>query len=223
MSEPTLEELLADLESDDEADRRYAAEDLSELKDPASIPALVKALEDTVVAVREAAAEALIAVGTEAVCERVAEFLDVDNTALRNYAVEILERLRAVSMNTCVKLYASPSHDIRKIAIDALGKNEATRDSEAMDTVTAALDDPHVNVSAAAAEALGRLGGSAALDALSKHIGLHPWLDGTVFLALAQIGGYEAKHILDQVDEKELSAEGAYAHRAALTLMQEED
>ena len=121
---------MLNLDSEDEADRRYAAEDLGELRNPAAIPKLVKTLRDPVIAVREAAADALINIGGEKVCEAIVPLLDHDDATLRNLALEVLERLHADSIEACIELYNSESNDLRKVAIDTLGKIEEVREHE---------------------------------------------------------------------------------------------
>jgi len=79
-----INELLGGLRSEDATERRYAAEDLGGLNDPAAVQALVKTLEDPVVGVRGAAAESLLAIGGRQVCEKVIPLLDPGSTSLRN-------------------------------------------------------------------------------------------------------------------------------------------
>ncbi len=215
MAEPTLQELLEELAGSDAEARRYAAEDLGDLGDPAAVEALVGALRDPAVAVREAAAEALIAIGGEAVCRAVLPLLDDDDSAVRNLALEVFEKLRVEAIPASIELYGSASHDLRKIAVDTLGKIEETRETEGYGLLLRALDDPHINVAAAAAEALGRLGGSAAITALGGAVGRHPWLDATIFLSLARIGTPEAVAKLAEIEVEELSGDARYALRAA--------
>jgi len=215
MDGPTLEEMLEELANGDEEERRFAAEDLGDIGDPAAVAGLVAALRDHVVAVREAAADALIAIGGDLVCQAVLPLLDDDDATVRNLALEVFERLWARAIPACIELYSSPSHDLRKIAVDTLGKIEETRDTEGIAVLVSALDDPHINVATAACEALGRLGGKEAVKALSGHLGRHPWMDSSIFLSLAKIGSQEAREALQKVREGGLQPEAAYALRAA--------
>ncbi|MBW2091439.1 MAG: HEAT repeat domain-containing protein [Deltaproteobacteria bacterium] len=213
--DPTLHELLNDLVNGDEIKRRYAAEDLGDLGDSSTVPALAAALRDRAIAVREAAAEALITIGDDAVCQAMLPLLDDDDSAVRNLATEVFERLRAVAIPACIELYSSSSHDLRKIAVDTLGKIEETRKTEGFATLVTALDDPHINVATTACEALGRLGGTEAVEALSGRIGRHPWMDSTIFLSLARIGTSEARAVLQKAKEESLQPEAAHALQAA--------
>ena len=215
MGEPTLHELIEELKNGTAEERRFAAEDLGDLGDPSAVDALTAALRDEDVAVREAAADALIAIGGDAVCQAVVPLLDDDDTSVRNLALEVFERLRAGAISACVDLYASPSHDLRKIAVDTLGKIEETRETAGFETLVTALDDPHVNVATAACEALGRLGGEDAVAALTQHIGRHPWMDSTIFLSLARIGTQDAREALEGIDAESVGPEARYALMAA--------
>ena len=215
MAEPTLKELLEDLANGTAEDRRFAAEDLGDLGDPVAVDALVAALEDEDVAVREAVGDALVSIGGPTVCKAVVPLLDHDEAPVRNLALEVFERLRADAIDACIELYSSSSHDLRKIAVDTLGKIEETRESDGFATLVAALDDDHVNVSAAACEALGRLGGAGAVNALAEHVGRHPWMDSTIFLSLARIGSQEARDALDSFQEEGLAPEARHVLRAA--------
>lgn len=215
MTEPTLNELLEELAAGTAEDRRFAAEDLGDMGDPRAVDALVTALRDEDVAVREAVAEALISIGGATVCQAVVPLLDDEDAPVRNLALEVFERLRSESIDACIGLYSSSSHDLRKIAVDTLGKIEETRESEGFVTLISALDDPHVNVATAACEALGRLGGEGAVSALLEHIGRHPWMDSTIFLSLARIGSREARDALERVEERGLEPEARYALKAA--------
>ena len=215
MNEPTLEKMLEELVNGGEEIRRFAAEELGETGDSDAVPGLTAALRDDSVAVREAAADALIAIGGEPVCHAMLPLLDDDDAAVRNLALEVFQRLWAHAIPACIELYASSSHDLRKIAVDTLGKIEETRKSEGFSTLVSALDDPNINVAQAACEALGRIGGKDAVKALADHVGRHAWMDSTIFLSLAKIGSPEAKKELEKVRPEKLEPDILYALKAA--------
>jgi len=205
-----INELLGGLRSEDATERRYAAEDLGGLNDPAAVQALVKTLEDPVVGVREAAVESLIAIGGREVCEKVIPLLDSEDASLRNYALEILEDLGADAIESLVGLCDSPSSDIRKFALDVLGKIGELCGVNAIGVITSRLDDENVNVAGAAAEALGRIGDPASIPALAGHLGGPPWLQCNVLNAIAQIGGEEARGVISRIDPEQLAPEARY-------------
>src|ERR1017187_6539793 len=104
--------LIEQLSSSDPAPRRFAAEDLGDLHDAGAVPALVVAVGDPEVAVREAAADALIAIGGQAVCENVAPLLEAEDVAVRNYAIEVLEGVGPEAIGVLVAACNSASPDV---------------------------------------------------------------------------------------------------------------
>jgi HEAT repeat protein len=197
--------LIEKLASPDPATRRYAAEDLGDLHDARAVPALVQSVKDPEVAVREAAVDALVAIGGQAVCENVAPLLETEDAAVRNYAIEILERVGPESIDFLVAACNSASPDVRKFALDILGKVARGCAGRCLETVAALLDDVNANVAGSAAEALGQMGDSRATPYLANHLGGPPWMQLCVFSALSQIGGETALKALCSVDGGQLS------------------
>jgi HEAT repeat protein len=219
MSNLKIEMLIDALKKGDDEKRRYAAEDLGDLKIRESIPFLVEALRDSSVAVQEAVVDSLISIGGKEVCESIISLLDDDDASVRNLAREVFEGMGDVVLEYCDRLYLSTSHDLRKIAIDTLGKIESTKYSKSFATILKALDDTHINVVQAACEALGKLNSEQAVEFLKKHIGRHPWIDATIFLSLGRIGTCEAREILEKIDSDTLSPEAAFALKVALEMV----
>ena len=197
--------LIEQLASLDPTARRYAAEDLGDLHDARAVPALVEALSDLEVAVREAAVDALVVIGGQAVCEHVAPLLETEDVALRNYAIEILERVGPESIDVLVAGCNSASPDVRKFALDILGKVAGGCAGECLEAVVALLGDDNPNVAGSAAEALGHIGDARATPYLAKHLDDPPWMQLCVFSALSQIGGEAALEALSSVDVGHLS------------------
>ncbi|WP_457574500.1 HEAT repeat domain-containing protein [Desulfolithobacter sp.] len=214
-----LQELLSNLHSTSVTTRRYAAEDLGDSGRQEAVPALAETLRDPEVAVREAAANALIQIGGEAVCQEMIPLLDDEKASVRNLALEVFEQMKPIAIPFCIELYGSSSHDLRKIAIDTLGKIEETRETLGFKTLMEALEDPHVNVATAACEALGRLGSDEAVHALSHHMGRHPWMDATIILSLARIGSATARQALSDIDPDSLDPASRYALQEAISMI----
>ena len=219
MPDLEIKTLIDELKNGNDEERRYAAEDLGELRLKEAVPHLVEALRDNSVAVQEAAVDSLISIGGKEVCEAVIPLLDDDDASVRNLAREVFEGMGDVVLEYCDRLYLSSSHDLRKIAIDTLGKIESTKYCKYLETVLKALDDEHINVIQAACEALGKLGSEEAVEPLKKHLGKHPWIDSTIFLSLGRIGTYEAREILEKIDPDTLSPEAAFALKVALEMV----
>jgi HEAT repeat protein len=210
-------EMLELLKSPDAADRRFAAGELGYAAHTAAVPALLAALADESVPVREAAADALMSIGGEAVCRPVMELLHSDDAPLRNYAVEILESLPADDVQPLAVLAVSPSADVRKFVVDVLGRVSGIENTPAYDCLLGALADVNVNVAAAAAEAVAQIAQPAAIDALAGQLGRHGWLDATLLLAIAQIGGPEAREALSSVSPAALGPEAGHAYALAVS------
>ena len=197
--------LIEQLASLDPTTRRYAAEDLGDLHDARAVPALVEAVRDPEVAVREAAVDALVAIGGQAVSEHVAPLLETEDVALRNYAIEILERVGPESIDVLVAACNSASPDVRKSALDILGKVARGCAGKCLEAVAALLCDDNPNVAGSAAEALGHMGDSRAIPYLTNHLGDPPWMQLCVFSALSQIGGETALKALSSADVGQMS------------------
>jgi HEAT repeat protein len=208
--------LIEQLASLDPTTRRYAAEDLGDLHCARAVPALVEAIRDPEVAVREAAVDALVAVGGKAVSEQVAPLLETEDAALRNYAIEILERVGPESIDVLVAACNSASPDVRKSALDILGKVARGSAGKCLEAVAARLGDDNPNVAGSAAEALGRMGDSQVIPHLTKHLGDPPWMQLCVFSALSQIGGEAALKALSSVEVGQMSPVTKHFYDAAL-------
>jgi HEAT repeat protein len=208
--------LIEQLANLDPTARRYAAEDLGDLRDSRAVAALVEAMSDPEVAVREAAVDALVVIGGKAVCDHVAPLLETEDVALRNYAIEILERVGLESIDVLVAGCNSASPDVRKSALDILGKVARGCAGECFEAVVARLGDDDPNVAGSAAEALGNMGDSRATPYLAEHLGDPPWMQLCVYSALAQIGGEAALKALSSVDAGQLSPSTKHFYDIAL-------
>ncbi len=203
-------ELLAALADGDALRRRQAAQDLGELGDVAAVPGLIAALADPVVAVRESAVDGLVAVAMPEVAWQVATLLDSQDAALRNYGQEILEGLGTASVEALMERLVSPSSDVRKFAVDVLGRIGEVSEIRATGILCGMLGDANPNVAGAAAEALGRVGDKRALPALVQHLRGEPWLQCCVLYAIARIGGEAALAALADIDSQSLLPEVAH-------------
>lgn len=214
-----LRGLVEALGDGDAVTRRHAAEDLGELGDIAALPALLRALEDPVVAVRESAADAVAAMGRPEAAQAAAGLLDSDEASLRNLGQEILTALGPVAVESLTACLGSPASDVRKFALDALGRIGEVSEIHATQLLCAMLGDPNINVAGAAAEALGRVGDKSALPALAARLDGEPWLQCCVLYAMARIGGQAVGDALAAVEARNLSPEVAHALSLAKTML----
>ncbi len=203
-----INQLIQDLYSDDEAARRFAVEDLGDIRDTRGIPPLVKLLSDASAGIREPVVDALSLIGKvegEAVVLAMLPALRSEDTPLRNAACEVLRNVGELSVTHLGKLLSDDDKDVRKFAVDVLA---LIASPAAGDTLTKALDDVNINVAAAAAEALGQIKCGAAVEALTSSLQANGWVRCSVARSLGQIGGTEALLALNNLvgDEDEMVA-----------------
>ncbi len=213
------EKLLEQLVSPDETERRYAAEDLAEFKDEGVIGALIKAVEDPVRAVCEAAVESLIAIGGAEVCRSAIPLLPSEDARVRNYAIEILEKVGDTDLEAIIMLLKDDDHDVRKFASDILGFLVEIGGEDAFLPLAKTLEDESLNVAAAAAEALGRLGNPKAIPFLLRQLQRESWMQCNVIGAIAEIGGPGAIEALSNISRAELTEEALYYLETALQML----
>lgn len=159
--------ILEDLASRDDEIRRLAVERLSALPARDAIPRLVERLGDGSWRVRKAAVERLVGCSeAEDVADALVEALaDGENPGRRNSAVEALMACGGPVVPRLVEALSTDDIDVRKLLVDALA---GIGDARATDAMIGTLSDPDPNVRAAAADALGVLGGEDAARALGE-------------------------------------------------------
>lgn len=143
---------------------------------PQALEALVAGLHDESWRVRRAAAEGFgrLPERMPAVERLVAVLGERGETGARNAAAEALVGLGQDSVGPLLRLLGHADPDQRKFAADILGQLAQPEAEPALVQVLAA--DADVNVRVAAAEALGRLGGEAAVRVLEQVLHTPPLL-----------------------------------------------
>ena len=187
------QQLIADLKSVDSITKKYAAEDLGELRDDRAISHLIDLFEDEEISVQEAAVEAIIKIGGSDAVRKVAPLLRSERASVRNMASDILSHIGEEAIDELSVLIHDNDHDVRKFAVDILGLIGST---EATKKIIEALEDKHINVVCGAVEALGNIGDKYALDALIKLLETaeDPWLQ---FMLVESIGKMRDSKSLD--------------------------
>lgn len=182
--------------------RESAAWQLRGYPGPGALRYLKNLLRDDHAEVCYAAVAGIVAIGGEAAVEAVLPLLRSQNVRLRNTAVEILARIGTAAIDRIADLLHDRDKDIRKFGVDILEKIGST-DAEAP-LVQALLDD-NINVSAAAAEALGKCGTASAVTHLVACLDRSAWLKCAALRSLGAIGGDAAFKAIIGVSPQEES------------------
>jgi HEAT repeat protein len=184
--EPSLESLLRDLTCADIHGRRVAARGLGAHPDAAEQLGAALAHESDE-SVREAIFTALIRIGTFAAAAGLFPLLAGEDVSLRNGAIEALKTMPAAITAQIEELLAGPP-DVRIFAVEILGA--LAHPGSAARLTRVLEEETHLNVCAAAVDALvecGDASAAAALRALVERFPDEPYLDFSVRTALARI------------------------------------
>ncbi|HHF53175.1 MAG TPA: HEAT repeat domain-containing protein [candidate division WOR-3 bacterium] len=193
-------ELLRKIKSENDEERRWAAQMMGELREKEGIPHLINLLSDKNTAVQEASADALVKIDGKEVAEKLVPLLSSMEASVRNISIEILEGIGKKAVDVLLSLLKDKDHDIRKFACDALGN---IADPKATSYLITTLNDPNINVACAAAEALGKIGDKRAVDPLTKVLEGNMWLICSCVEALGRIGDKRAVESLMSIPSSE--------------------
>jgi HEAT repeat protein len=183
-----MNEYLEKLDSPDEAERIYAAEDIGYCNVPEGVPPLLKRLgQEPSRAVRDAIFQALIRIDTDASIEGPIRLLASEDPQIRNQAVDVLRHKGARSVPFLDVAMRNGGKDLRKLVLDVLSGVQASG-VEAIYEL--ALSDPDENVVITAVENLGRTRATQFRHRIEDLLltGAHPMLAGVCLEALAGIG-----------------------------------
>jgi HEAT repeat protein len=150
-----LTDLAHKLDSADEAERIYAAEDIGYLNGPDGVLALLGRMSNEPSrTVRDAIFQALIRIDADAAIEGAIQLLGSGDAQIRNQAVDVLRRKGARSVPFLNAVMRDGDKHMRKLVLDVLSGIQA---SDAGDIYAAALSDPDPNVVITAVENLGSM------------------------------------------------------------------
>jgi HEAT repeat protein len=181
------------LSDEDPGLRRRAAEDLDGCEGFAPIAALAAALRDENQGVRDAASRTLSHIGNKNVARAVVEYLADQNITTRNLAAGLLMHLKDASTDALLPYLYDPDHDVRKFAVDILGMNGT---NQAVPHLIELLKDPDENVVISAVEALGNIRDEASVPTIAVAFDGQPYVQATAAEALGKIGGTAANDCL---------------------------
>jgi HEAT repeat protein len=171
--------LLVDLQSPESGVRRAAARELA--NHPEAAAALCDRLEREVSpSVRAVLFTSLIRLQSPEVVARLAAHLRSDDAPLRNGAIEALQEMPEAVTPHLRTLLADEDSDVRIFAVNILGALRHAGAPEMLAEVVRA--EPHVNVCAAAVDALAEIGGPEVVGALEA---LRARFAGEAFMAFA--------------------------------------
>lgn len=170
--------------------RRRQIVDLASGPQRDSMLMLVESLADADWRVRRAAAAALAGDGEADPSALLCSLLASENAGERNAAIKALIKRGSSSVAALLGELESHDQDVRNFACVALGQIGDSAAIEALCGV--ASDDPDDNVRYMAIEALGRIGDSRAAASLIAHLNDDPSLAAAAAEALGLIGGPDA-------------------------------
>ena len=183
-----LREYTGLLDSADEAERIYAAEDIGYLNAAEGVPALLERLcKEPSLAVRDALFGALIRIDKDEAIQGAVELLGSEDPQIRNQAVDVLRHKGAPSVSFLSTAMRDGNKDLRKLVLDVLTGFDT---SAAEGIYTAALGDEDPNVVITAVENLGRIRAAEFRSRIEDLLraDAHPMLIGACLEALAAIG-----------------------------------
>ncbi len=191
-----ITELIHNLLSPDESTRRFAVEDLGDMREVRAVEPLVPLLFDPTPAIREAVVDSLKSIGGEETVLAILPALRSDNAAVRNAASEILQTIGEPAIPHLKELLQDDDKDVRKFAVDIMAIIGSSKAEEAF---IEALDDRDVNVAAAAAEAIGEVGSQKSVAHLVHSLKASTWIRCSIAKSLGQLGGEDAATALQQL------------------------
>lgn len=200
-----IQEYVRTLRSDEDPDsRRLAAEALEKYKGAEVVQALADALADDDKGVRDAAGRSLQTIGGPEVAGAVVQYLEHQDIVFRNFAAGLLFRLGEDSIPALKPQLAHADQDVRKMAVDTLG---LLRFKEAEGAIIPLLHDSDANVVVSTVEALGSVGSESAIPHLIALYEQEEYVRPTVAEAMGKIGGSAASKFLSSSFQKAITGE----------------
>ncbi len=192
----SIAELIRSLDSSDEKERAFAAEDLGYENSEESAAALVERLQaEESRFVREVIVNALKSMDTPGLIAPVVSLLYSDDAFVRNAAIDILADHEDRSIAVLKPLLSDATKDVRKFVIDIAFRIGSP---EAKALLARALKDPEVNNVMTAVEYLGRLEAHEYADLINDVLrdSENLLLRCTCLEALARIGNEATRDIV---------------------------
>jgi HEAT repeat protein len=161
----SIELLSQELASADTATRRQAVRDMA--ASPDAMPLLcARLLDESSASVRSMIFTALVAHPSSRVVEGLLPLLRSEDVGLRNSAVDALQKMPTEVTPHMELLLTDADSDVRIMAVNVLGLLQ--HPSAPALLLSVAAEDPHVNVCAAALDALAEVGELSAIPILES-------------------------------------------------------
>lgn len=181
--------------------RRDACFAVSESRRCDLVPLLVDVLKDEDAGVKEAALNALVTIGGKEVAEAVRPMVSLEDAALRNLAIEILQQVGFDALETISSMLNDPDDDVVKFAIDIMA---GIKEADCAILLAPLSRHANPNVRGSVAVCLGKTGsrGSAPvlLDILND---TEEWVRFSAVEGLGLLGEPSALGPLLEIIEKE--------------------
>jgi HEAT repeat protein len=185
----SLNEYVEKLNSGEEADRIFAAEDIGYLNTNEAVAPIVERLStETSRAVRDAIFQSLMRIDGAASIEGAISLLASDHPQVRNQAVDVLRHKGEAAVPFLKIAIREGNKHVRKMVLDVLIGFRATG---VEDIYAASLADADINVAITAVENLGKIRAAdfrLQIEELLQNAGSNPMLTGACLEALAGIG-----------------------------------
>ena len=185
----SLDEYVQKLNSGEEADRIYAAEDIGYLNTNEAVAPIVDRLStETSRAVRDAIFQSLMRIDATASIEGAISLLASEHPQVRNQAVDVLRHKGEAAVPFLKMAMREGNKHVRKMVLDVLIGFRAIGVEE---IYTAALADSDINVAITAVENLGKIRAQdfrTQIEELLQGTASNPMLAGACLEALAGIG-----------------------------------
>jgi len=148
--------------------RRDGCYTVTDSRDGKYIPDLVCILNDKHPGVREAALNALIAIGGRDVAAAVCPMIRVEDASLRNVAIEILQHIGAQGLDIITSMLNDPDDDVVKFSVDIIA---GIREAEGVKLLGPLVKHSNSNVRGSVAVCLGRIEAKGAASILLELLG----------------------------------------------------
>ena len=166
----------------------------------AGISETVARLKDPDRMEREEAASLIISNPNPAQAAELCRLLYDSDIAIRNLVAEVLVKMGETAGDALINEASSPDHDVRKFVVDIMA---LINDQRFIPVLINLLKDKNENVVGSAAEAIGHVVSSDAVEPLIECIKTHPDSSPQAIEALGKIGSTRALPVLFELLESE--------------------